>query len=454
MHNGLSYSYGSQSGTTNNLQAVVGIVFPGQTFYYNLFINGQVVLRRADTTGINRRCLVWMESSGSGTNVLLHPPYLDSMEQFLAGRIINRGTDNLFGNTGDGAGNNNNIERVDWIVSSGMKSSSAGQSGFAIFERGDDNRHDPFCIAAILALDSTGAPAQYGPLLRVQSTQYGNLPNSEIQTSVLRKEEAEPRLYRSATVLQKRGGVFITLHHLGVANNQTVYGYSLFANDMPASATSANLIDFTDTTYFPRNTLSTTGDGGIDLIAITGLFNTSNTAVTLPVTMNELAVIHRQGAVELSWKLFGEAGVRSLSVERSTDGVRWVTVAANLPPNCKKYIDPAPAPGSYFYRIQISANDGSSQVTPSRAIRVPVLYHPVLQVQQQSGKMLLSFTTNEPATAIISICDLAGRIIARRQIQAHSGTNRPEISIGSVFGQAIITVTAASWRLEKKILLR
>jgi hypothetical protein len=237
-HGGNAYYYGNQSGTINNIQTVVGFSLPDGSYYYNVFVEGQIKIRRVDNPVVSgRRCLVWVEAveTPGVYNVLL--PYIDSMELFFNGQTLNKGTDNLFGNQGDGAANNNNIERADWIVQAGMSAANPARSGFPIFERGADDAHDPFCIAAVTALDASGNPSAYGRIVRVATNQYGNIANSNLSWTILRKEEAETLLYRTTSGVQKRGGVFISMADLGVAANAEIYGYSLFAHDLPAAAT-------------------------------------------------------------------------------------------------------------------------------------------------------------------------------------------------------------------------
>ena len=65
----------------------------------------------------------------------------------------------------------------------------------------------------------------------------------------------------------------MSFNDLGIKNNVKVYGYSLFPLDIPVSATSADLTNYKDTTFFPHNTSSNTSLGGLDLLANTGIFH-------------------------------------------------------------------------------------------------------------------------------------------------------------------------------------
>jgi hypothetical protein len=208
---GLSvYNYGGLAGTTNNIETLTGFSLPNGSYLYNVYVDGVVKIRRVNNANASgNRSLVWMESVETAGTYNIHPPYEDSMETIFNGRSINKGTDNLFANQGDAGGSNNNIERVDWIRDRGMTTNRPAQAGFAIFERGQDDAHDPFCIAAVVALDANGNPSQYGPIVRVGTSHYGNLPSSSLNYSILRKEEVQTELHRIGGGNQKRGGVFI-----------------------------------------------------------------------------------------------------------------------------------------------------------------------------------------------------------------------------------------------------
>ena len=59
------------------------------------------------------------------------------------------------------------------------------------------------------------------------------------------------------------GGLVITMADLGLTNGTTIYGYSLMAQDVTAT-NSAQLLDWTNGTFYPTTTDGATGGGGID----------------------------------------------------------------------------------------------------------------------------------------------------------------------------------------------
>lgn len=220
-------------------------------------------------------------TSNAGSTYNLNAPYLGNEQQAFNANNLNYGTDNLFGNTGDGNGNNNNIERLDVVFRRGLLATSA--LAFAVFERGVVNAHDPFGIAAVTAVDAEGRPTAYGPLVRFGAgTPFGSYGTTALVPTnsnwlVTRNQVAnQGALATSPSALvtnQTIGGVTIavsesgTSSSLGVAPGTVIYGYSLFGGDITGTG-GQNLLD---PSTFPLNSSSTTGAGGIDLVAYTGV---------------------------------------------------------------------------------------------------------------------------------------------------------------------------------------
>lgn len=106
------------------------------------------------------------------TNINLASQYAATMEEILLANIINRGVDNVFCNTGNVDGNNNNIERIDYIFGDGYPAfGNLRKKGFMVMDRGGN---DALWIAAILALDTNGNPAS-GSRLRARRARHGAL---------------------------------------------------------------------------------------------------------------------------------------------------------------------------------------------------------------------------------------------------------------------------------------
>ncbi|MEO6228674.1 MAG: T9SS type A sorting domain-containing protein [Ferruginibacter sp.] len=285
----ISYHFGQATQNTGNSTTLKDFTIGNEVYTYALNANSSVKLRRVNNPVVSgNRTLLWVEGKpGDGANnVSVVNAYNDNMEAAFSRNSLNQGTDNLFQNQGDGNGNSNNIERLDVVFAGGMISTINTKVGFALFERGNDNDHDGFVIAAITAVDLAGNATSYGKQLRVTSGNYGNLPGSSLKYYVVRRDLAvEATLKMSTSGNQNIGGVYISLDELGIANGDKIYGYSVFSSDLPTTATSADMVDYTNPAFFPTNTGS--DKGGIDLMALTGILSMPN-AVILPPTAENI----------------------------------------------------------------------------------------------------------------------------------------------------------------------
>jgi LruC domain-containing protein len=269
----LSYRYGSNS-TYNDNQVSLLSLQAGNASYRYEGIDVEVYFRRVDNPNVSgERDLMFYFGNRSGTTINLKAPYEDKMKTAFEGNTnLLRGSDNLFANTGDGNGNINNIERMDVVINSGLALLSASAQGFSIMERGGINQHDSFVVAVITAIDGAGNPTAYSNLLRLNSTNYGNINVIPNQTSVVLRRDNNVGELKGSTNLsgQGIGGVFFSFADFGLTDGETVYGYSVAGADFPSSGGPAEFIDYTNADYFPLNT-SGNGAGGIDMIALTGI---------------------------------------------------------------------------------------------------------------------------------------------------------------------------------------
>ena len=204
-----------------------------------------------------------------GSNGSVKSSEITTMEEAVRSDFINGGTDNVFANQGDGNGNNNNIERVDFLINDGLlvKENFVNDAGFLLLER---HGNDPFKIAAITAVDVNGNPTAFGKLVDVPTSKWGK-SDINIETRVI-QTNTDWDYPRNTTNVGKQtiSGVFVSVASLGVNSGQTIYGYALFPNDIDSNS---DLIGLTD---FPKNTNTSSSGGGLDLISSGGLFIPKN----------------------------------------------------------------------------------------------------------------------------------------------------------------------------------
>ncbi|MBE9047498.1 hypothetical protein IQ255_24365 [Pleurocapsales cyanobacterium LEGE 10410] len=186
-----------------------------------------------------------------------------TMEDAVRSDFINGGTDNVFANSG--GANLNNIERVDFVINSGLvvKEEYVDDAGFLLLERGGN---DPFKIAAIKGIDANGNPTQFGNLINIPKSTWGN-SGIGIKTHIFQNQSNWNAPRQTASIgNQKINGIFVSIASLGIDSGETVYGYALFPNDISSNNDLINLSDF------PGDTSAASGEGGLDLISSGGLF--------------------------------------------------------------------------------------------------------------------------------------------------------------------------------------
>ncbi|MDQ5981016.1 MAG: hypothetical protein QG602_3994, partial [Verrucomicrobiota bacterium] len=261
---------------------------------------GSAYVRRNTTAGNANNSSAWYDQ---GTSSDFEAPYATSYGSLLLGNNLLRGSDNTFANgTGVSEGN---IERLDFLFSaSGITASTA--TSFAVFDRGSITQHDNVKIAVITGWDSVNnRPSSYGgTLFEVTPTHYGSTNLTSDFTYSLFRYDSGDNLGspywddNSETGTQGIGGVAVSMADLGIVAGTTIYGYSLMAADVTNGGNMANLVDWTNTTYYSTGTSGSTGAGGIDLSAVNGVL--FNRKVPEPSTYG--AILLSATAAFLGWR--------------------------------------------------------------------------------------------------------------------------------------------------------
>ncbi len=310
---------GSQTNTDNatfdNYTAAIN-TFSTSSMSYNVSgVVDYVGVRRNSSTGNADNSSVWYANDSSNCATNMYAPHATDYGTLLKSNNLLAGSDNTFAN--GTAANTGNIERLDFIFKSGITATSS--LSFAVFDRGDAGVHDGFGIAVITSLngsvDSNGVktPTAYAQLTRVAGGWGGTAnPVQDLNYTLFRYSNGNNISSSDAnneTGTQGIGGLVFSTADLGITAGTKIYGYSLFGYDVTSDNNSANLVNYTNTTYFPTNTDSTTGSGGIDLAAVNGLALTGRHVpepstyaagavgiMVLATGLRRLRVLHRRNA--------------------------------------------------------------------------------------------------------------------------------------------------------------
>lgn len=238
-------------------------------------VAGSAYVRRNTTAGNDNNSSVWYDQGSQSGR--FSAPYATTYSDLLLGNNILRGSDNTFSNDPGVAGGN--IERLDFLLSSSGVIAST-DTAFAIFDRGLAAQHDYVKIAVFTGWDSVNnRPTAYGGnLVSVTTAHYGTAnPIGNFDYNLFRYDSGDNMGSgnywdnNTETGNQGIGGVVVSLSDLGIAAGTRIYGYSLMGYDVTNGGNMANLVDWTNATYYSTNTTGETGTGGIDLSAVNGV---------------------------------------------------------------------------------------------------------------------------------------------------------------------------------------
>jgi Secretion system C-terminal sorting domain len=386
-------------------------------------LNYTVKIRRVNNP-VAQGTNVLMFSRGYVRNdtVSLRASYVNNMEQMFKTNYITYGSDNFFGNQGDGNGNNNNIERLDIIYSRGFITTTVNDVGFSIFERGATGAHDPFRIAAIKKVDAQGNPLLYGKLVRVAPANYGHVSPTDVNYVVMRMDSPQNVLHPSTTVSQGVGGVMVTLGNLGILAGDTTYGFSLFGDDVGTLGTNTGLVNYNNATVFPTNSSSATGAaGGLDIMGFSAFSTDRNAVITytvpLPVKLTSFTAHDEATDVSINWGTATETNSSKYIIERSTDAYNFDEIleqpaAGNSTQHLDYHaVDAHPLPGNNYYRLKEIDIDGKIQ------------YSDVVSVKY-SGTTAEPTIYPNPATNLVTISIGSGEIYQYQLLDMLGNTAR------------------------------
>jgi hypothetical protein len=436
---GTLYTYTFSNGLSNQYK-LSSFNANGSTYLIAPASAATVKLRRVDNANVSgSRNIMYMETTAAsavscpaGLTLSFKPPYVDDMEALLAAGMLNQGTDNVFTNSSNGDGNNNNVERVDVIFSSGLNTASPAQAGFAIFDRGANYQHDPFKIVAITSLDANGDPNGFGA---VKSCTGGNGSNNngnwghpstangnkQFAAYVLRKDAAEAKLRVSSNINQEMGGVFYSFSDLGITAGQPLYGYALLGPDGLANPTTAQLLSLNNSPVYPTATTEASG-GGLDLVAVNTVFATGS-YVVLPLTVNMFTGYVQNAQAALQWRLTGSTGNETISLQRSADGVNFQPLYTD---NNKEgaYRDTDMPSGSCYYRLCITTPTGGPSYSQTLALHNTAanISWKVFPTIVERGQLLTLQGLTDGAYTV-SFYDVSGRC-RKTTVQAQNGDTR------------------------------
>jgi hypothetical protein len=360
---------------------------------------------------LNKQVLFFQNGGSSGNNLFLTSSYTN-VQEAINSRIVNRGGDNVFTNS-NSEEISSNVERIDLIFQSGVSTNDVTKSGFIINERGGN---DNFKVAAILSLDGSGNPSNFGSLFNITTSDWTSTGQS--MTSVVFQRNGSDNVMRPShnVVNQSISSVFVTLDNLGISNNAVIYGFALFPNDVTSSM---NLVSLNNV---PLNTNGGT-NGGLDIMGGGGFFRASGVTFTLlPVTFSNISLDVNNQVARVKWSTSHENNNNHFVVERSFDGENFEEIGTvngighSYTTQHYQFLDVSVTSKIVFYRIKQVDLDGSFEY--SRIVRGQInqlIPKDMLKIYPNptSNEFFISNSINSIGT--IRIFDFKGSEVFRTQ---------------------------------------
>lgn len=197
------------------------------------------------------------------------------------------------------------------------------------------------------------------------------------------------------------------------------------------------------TLYTPSVFGSSGGDGYLDLSGLTSFssfYIHGGTAALLPVELLRFSGIREGSVNKLKWTTATEQNNRGFAVQRSSDGINYVTVSfvASRAPGGNSidaldyvYIDNAPPGIKQYYRLQQTDHDGRSkysQVIVIKGERPSVLLIQNIYPNPAGGIVNIETAIPSGEQVQLQVTDLSGRIIMRQYIKLEAGSNTIQLN--------------------------
>lgn len=355
----------------------------------------QVVLNRHPRMGGDTINMLYEYSRNDGTNLYYEPSYLPNLEDVINSYVCNRGVDNLFSNTPTTQAN---IERLDMIINSGVVCINPTRQGFLIVER---NGNDPFKVTPIRRLNALNRVAQFGPMINVAVANWGRVGPSFVTRVMSRRTGSQPHLRPKQDIgSQTISGVFISFAAMGLNVGDSLYGISLYGNDVTPTM---DLLGMND---FPVNTDGTAA-GGLDMMAGGGYFIESG---SLPVRLWNENIQRQPNGIRLTWSAIHQPPARYQIIERATEDGNFRAIASidfhSDGRSSYSFIDRSTSNrASYRYRIRAVDARGQQDVI-SQELRIQASSHsnetrvlnPVVRAGEAVWIQISASASNQPVS--------------------------------------------------------
>ena len=131
----------------------------------------------------------------------------------------------------------------------------------------------------------------------------------------------------------------------------------------------------------------------------------------------------------LKWTAQNESNLKAYDVEKSTDGIHFVTTgtvtSTNLASADYTFSDPATVPAIAYYRLKLASSSGND----NKYSKTIVLYNPdaalkVTTVNPFRSSLKVEIFSPEDGTVILNLYDLFGKVVSKKSVRLTKGTSQ------------------------------
>lgn len=182
-----------------------------------------------------------------------------------------------------------------------------------------------------------------------------------------------------------------------------------------------------------------------------------NVLGTLPVSLISFDTkLQTNGQVALNWSTASESNNDHFIVEKSTDGIAFITIAQvaskNSDSNARlnyNQIDVAPSNGINYYRLtQVNLN-GTSKVlgVKSQQVNIKTANSILYPNPLQDNKFNLNLANQQDGQVAVGITNLSGKSVYQGNVNVASGTATVNIATQLVSGLYLVNIEGQTFRL-------
>jgi hypothetical protein len=162
-------------------------------------------------------------------------------------------------------------------------------------------------------------------------------------------------------------------------------------------------------------------------------------STTLPISLLSFTASYNTDAVNLSWSTAIEINNNYFTIERTLDGVNYITIAtlkgagtSSIEHNYSAY-DINPAGGVNYYRLSQTDYDGTTTFQGTVVAAMGIAPAPLKIVPNPADKKcVVVFNENTNESLVLSVYDFTGRAIINKSVEVVKGANTIEIDISAL----------------------